>query len=381
MAARGVDGSTALATRSDDEEDGLEEHESDYCSLTMAPIEERRQIRALLEADSAVMSALEKVGASFNDNHVLDYTCTEKTRQALKTCKLRLRWLSEVSERQAVVGKDSKGLDVLKVVGDGTQTAETTFGEIEKVFLDTNGTHKESVWNGLLLEKIGRINEKARRELPGVVSFVHHNMMDAQASNALMRSAGRRLPHETLRPYAPRTNASYGVKYRRRCDAAAAAGARLTTRAPAAAAPARLAPAAVVLLAPGRVVSNSGEISAGAPAIGALAQAPVPTATPAAFAAPLPPHLDPLVWGLAYVRKPDSRPPAAKRPRPEPEASADGATAPADLPGIVPGMVTFGRGSVVRSPPPPPLPPLALLRCRASSPTPAMHLSALARQN
>ena len=95
---------------------------------------ERKQIRSLLEQDASAMADLKATGAYFNARDVLEFTCTRKTLKALDNVVPRLKWLYRPPglERQSVVGQDKKGLDELKVTADGTQSAETGFGEIEK---------------------------------------------------------------------------------------------------------------------------------------------------------------------------------------------------------------------------------------------------------
>ena len=64
-----------------------------------------------------------------------------------------LEYFTNSAGLQCVVGKNRKGFDVLKVCADGTQSAETSFGELEKPFMGTNGKFAEKTWEGLLLVK------------------------------------------------------------------------------------------------------------------------------------------------------------------------------------------------------------------------------------
>ena len=292
----------------------------------MLTADERKFIRQNLEADPEVSAALWDVGAAFNDNDVLEYTCTEKTQQALERVLPKLKWLERPDDlpRYTSSGKDAKGIDTIRVCSDSTTRAETGFGEVEKVFLSSNGTWKPRVWHGLVLEKFGRMNQNALSKRPGGSALGHHDMQAARGHNAILELHGRGPQHPGVRRLAPRSRKwLQGVDFydwiQPQLEAARAAPA------PSPAAPAPAAPA--------------------------------PAAPVSAAVAPVPPRFDPLNWAQNFCRKPDSRPPAAPKPA-QPRARApaqplscviSGAALAKNLPGYTDSMVLYDRGVEVRA--------------------------------
>ena len=176
--------------------------------------EQRLHIKQYILGKPGAADILWHVGAHFNDNNVLEFTCTDKTLEALRKLIPKLKWLERPMdvERYSVLKPDSRGLDTLKVADTGTNGSEASFGEIEKVF-PSNGTCNNIVWQGVVLEKIGRINEAAREKRPGCSGLGHHNMHLARAHDALMRHVDRQPQHVGLPVLAPRTKSLYGIDY------------------------------------------------------------------------------------------------------------------------------------------------------------------------
>ena len=90
--------------------------------------------------------------------------------------------------------------------------AETSFGELEKP-ISANGGYNEDKFQGLLMNKIGRMNERRRVEFYGISGPGHYDLESARAHNARMAEHGLPLPHPHLPPLAPRSQALYGVDY------------------------------------------------------------------------------------------------------------------------------------------------------------------------
>ena len=217
----------------------------------MLTAKERKFIRQTLEANEVVKAALWDVGAAWTDNDVLEYTCTEKTQKALERVLPKLKWLERPDDvpRYTVAGKDFKGIETIKVCSDSTTKAETGFGEVEKVFLSSNGTWKPRVWHGLILEKFGRMNQNALSKRPGGSALGHHDMQAARGHNAILEHYGRGPQHPGIQPLAPRSRAwLQGVDFfewiKPQLEAAPAPAAPAPSPAPATPAPAPAAPPA-----------------------------------------------------------------------------------------------------------------------------------------
>lgn len=101
---------------------------------------------------------------------------------------------------------------------DGTNIAESFFGEIGKA-LASNGGYSDIVWHILLMGKIGRLNERARVKLntdaasPPPPSLGHYDLALARRRNALRQAGGLPLAHPSLPPLEPRTDIEYGAVY------------------------------------------------------------------------------------------------------------------------------------------------------------------------
>jgi hypothetical protein len=171
--------------------------------------EERAMVESLICSKPQLLNLLESVGATFHPStHALEHTWTTSALPALDLALKKLKWLERPHNvpRFVPTGVDSRGLPTIRVV-DGTNIAESAFGELEKP-ISTNGGYNENKWQGLLLNKIGRINERQRRKKHGIVGPGHYDLARARRHNELMRAEGAPLPHPHLAPLAPRRDQS-----------------------------------------------------------------------------------------------------------------------------------------------------------------------------
>ena len=120
-------------------------------------------------------------------------------------------WLDRPSDvpRHLFDGFDSRGLKTFRVIY-GTNIVEASFGEIEKAIF-SNGGYSEIKWQGILLNKIGRLNERKRAEASGGGAG-HYDLERQRMANALMQP-GEPLPHPHLPPLAPLSQAEQGIDY------------------------------------------------------------------------------------------------------------------------------------------------------------------------
>jgi len=222
--------------------------------------EEQLQVKHAVMARPALATKLATIGAYFNDGNVLEHTWTTSTLPALDLCISKVQWLDRPPEsvmpRHHFEGVDARGLDYFSFI-DGTNWTEASFGEIEKGIFE-NGGYNEAKWNGLLLNKIGRINERVRGLHAG-----HYDLDQQRMANALAASYGDPLPHPHLAPLKPpalRSTALQGIGYfhaelgrraeRARLAAEAAAAAAAAARARGAAGAPALPPPAAVAVPP-----------------------------------------------------------------------------------------------------------------------------------
>ena len=156
---------------------------------------------------------LKAVGVTFGANGGVEHTWTTTTLPALELAISKVKWLDRPAHvpRYLIEGEDSRGLPKLRII-DGTNMAETSFGELEKA-ISANGGYNEKKWQGLLLNKIGRLNERRRVQFCNISGPGHYNLEGARAHNALMAAHGLPLPHPHLPPLAPRSEALYGIDY------------------------------------------------------------------------------------------------------------------------------------------------------------------------
>jgi hypothetical protein len=278
--------------------------------------DERQELREALEQMSStsssggIMALLGEIGVSFTANNALTYTWSTATLPALDLALSKLQWLDRPTDvpRYIADGVDARGLETFRVM-DGTNMAEVAFGELEKT-ISANGGYNETKWHGLLLSKIGRMNERKRTASHGIAGPGHYDLARARAHNAKLEALGLPPPHPHLPPLAPRSKALYGIDYFH---------AELERRrAPPAAAPPP--PPALQLTATTTAASGSLPLAA-APATGEV-EARVETGVETG-------GLTGGVTGGAVKVAPPL-------------------TASGDLFGIVPGMVTYGKGWVAQ---------------------------------
>ena len=175
--------------------------------------EEQYQVRQAVEARPALAAKLADIGAYFNMGNVLEHTWTVSTLPALDLCISKVQWLDrppeEVAPRHLFEGIDARGLETFGFC-DGTNIVEAAFGEIEKA-ISENGGYNEAKWQGLLLNKIGRMNERARGCRAG-----HYDLAQQRMANELAASYNDPLPHphlDKLKPPEMRSTALQGVDY------------------------------------------------------------------------------------------------------------------------------------------------------------------------
>ena len=125
-------------------------------SLSAQREHERMLIHQLVTARPKLVAAMDRVGAYFNANNVMEHTCTTSTLNALNNALRRGVWLKRPAEgevrRHQPAGEDSRGINTFWRV-DGTQPCETSFGEIEKPIC-ANGGYSMKVYHGKLMAKV-----------------------------------------------------------------------------------------------------------------------------------------------------------------------------------------------------------------------------------
>ena len=273
--------------------------------------DERAMVESFIRSKPDLLASLEAVGATFHaKTHALEHTWTTATLPQLGLALAKLKWLDRPVDviREIPTGTDSRGLPTFRVA-DGTNVAESGFGEIEKP-ISTNGGYNQNKWQGLLLSKIGRINERQRCKLHGVVGPGHHDLSRARRHNSLMCEQGLPLPHPSLEPLEPQSSALYGVDYFHAEIARQHSSLRSETV---------------------NTSVNAAPVPAASPALPALTAALLPAPTTA----------DALISGtpapmLAQPAETDVQMGGVR-------SAAERARDP-DLPGIKPGMVYYDRG-------------------------------------
>ena len=167
-------------------------------------------VRSLVEADAPLSKLLTEVGAYFNSQDVLEHTWTTSTLAQVDLAISKVGWLELPPEadvsRHIPDGEDARGFPKFRYAG-GTGMAEAGFGELEKT-ISANGGYGEKKWDGLMLNKVGRMNER-RRGCPGG----HFDMRRQRMANAAALARGDPLPHPNLPQLSPRSNAEYVSRY------------------------------------------------------------------------------------------------------------------------------------------------------------------------
>lgn len=159
-----------------------------------------------------VKEAMLLCGAYFNANDVLEYTCTANTQPAIENALEKLQFLGRPLDvpRSMVAGQDRKGQTYRSL--DGSNISETAGGELEKP-LPANAGYSKDVFQGKLMGKASRYNERVRCSLHGGVSLGHYDMRLARQFKMQMLKRGAPDPHPSLSLLAPHTDAKYGVDY------------------------------------------------------------------------------------------------------------------------------------------------------------------------
>lgn len=173
------------------------------------------------------------------------------------------------------------------------------------------------------------MNERVRRSAGGIAGPGHYDLERARRHNELMRERGERLPHPGLEPLAPCGSALYGMDYfyaeiERRTDGAPSSNAP-SDDALSGGAPSDVAPPSGG--GSGGGAPSAGEPSAGAPSASASNSEGSSEAAPNAAA-------------------PSTTAPSTGAPSTSTSGSAAAAASnrEPDLPGIVYGMKTYGKG-------------------------------------
>ena len=160
------------------------------------------------------MAAAKRVGVFFNESDVLEHTWTTATIPQITLALGKLKWLARPADVPRYLPRstnttDSRAFPTYLVV-DGTNVAEMAFGEIEKP-ISSHGGYKEKIWQGKLLNKIGRMNERERVAQAGGPGPGHYHLQRARLHNALMSAHSLALPHPSLPDLAPRARVLQGV--------------------------------------------------------------------------------------------------------------------------------------------------------------------------
>lgn len=168
-------------------------------------------VLSAFESRPELMRKLDNVGCYFNDNGVLEHTWTTSTVPQINLALSKLRFLHrpESIPRYVQDGIDSRGLPTFRII-DGTNKAEASFGELEKP-ISANGGYSRDKFDGKLLNKIGRMNERERVSQAGGSGPGHYNLKRARLHNALMASLGEPLPHPSLPQLAPRAQTKHAT--------------------------------------------------------------------------------------------------------------------------------------------------------------------------
>ena len=161
--------------------------------------EERILVFDAVNSHSGLVRALDNVGAYFNANKVLEHTWTTATIPQINLALQKIKWLDRPDSvvRYVQDGEDSRGLPTFRVV-DGTNKAESAFGEIEKPLCSINGGFGQIKWQGKVLNKIGRMNERERVLQNGGKGPGHYHLQRARLHNALMEAHGEQPFHPAL---------------------------------------------------------------------------------------------------------------------------------------------------------------------------------------
>jgi hypothetical protein len=161
--------------------------------------EERLLVFDAVNSHSGLVRALDDVGAYFNANKVLEHTWTTATIPQINLALQKIKWLDRPDSvvRYVQDGEDSRGLPTFRVV-DGTNKAESAFGEIEKPLCSINGGFGQIKWQGKVLNKIGRMNERERVLQNGGKGPGHYHLQRARLHNALMEAHGEQPFHPAL---------------------------------------------------------------------------------------------------------------------------------------------------------------------------------------
>ena len=263
--------------------------------------EERALLHSTLESDPTRMQLLNVVGTYFNEQGTLEHTCTHTTLPALEQAIIKVRHLDRPPDvpRYIVIGQDSRGFDILRYL-DGTNQGENKFSSLETVF-QSNGGYSRDLFHGALLAKIAQLNEKARIRYLGGEDLGHCDLQLARVHNELMRSFGQPLPHPTVPPLAPRADVKQVADYY-----------------------------------DDEMQRKAERIQGGTSSSG----------TSSSSAVYVPAGLDPTGLALAFLQPVDPRGPAPKRlVQLKPSTSLATLFEMENLPGIVPGMKTYGEGA------------------------------------
>jgi len=132
---------------------------------------------------------LKAVGVTFGANGGVEHTWTTTTLPALELAISKVKWLHRPAHvpRYLIEGEDSRGLPKLRII-DGTNMAETSFGELEKA-ISANGGYNEKKWQGLLLNKIGRLNERRRVQFCNISYLLPDRHVCGTRTPVLFRTA------------------------------------------------------------------------------------------------------------------------------------------------------------------------------------------------
>ena len=178
-------------------------------------------------------------------------------------------------------GVDSRGLPTFRVI-DGTNHAESCFGEVEKPFY-ANGGYSKTKWQGKLLNKVGRMNERERVTQNSGIGPGHYHLQRARLANELAEARGEPLPHPALPKLRPLANTLQGTDA---FDAEVVRQSQAATTT--AAAPQQSQAATTTIAAAAAAVAAAVATSTAAPT------APLDATTPSDPTAPVPMVVDPM---------------------------------------------------------------------------------------